>query len=40
MFLILLTAFLEILGVGILIPVLPEVITYFGQASEWGPFSQ
>ncbi len=29
MFLILLTAFLDILGIGILIPVLPDIITNF-----------
>lgn len=40
MILILATAFLDILGVGILIPVLPDIITHFGATESWTPYSQ
>jgi MFS transporter, DHA1 family, tetracycline resistance protein len=40
MFLILTTAFLDILGIGILIPVLPDIIVHFGVAEAWNPYSQ
>lgn len=38
--LILLTAFLDILGVGILIPILPDIIIHFGVNEAWNPYSQ
>jgi hypothetical protein len=38
--LILVTAFLDILGIGILIPVLPSIIVYFGVDASWNPYSQ
>lgn len=37
--LILATAFLDILGLGILIPVLPDIILYFGVSESWNPYS-
>ncbi|MBC7503868.1 MFS transporter [Candidatus Gracilibacteria bacterium] len=40
MFLILATAFLDILGIGILIPVLPDIISHFGVSEAWNPYSQ
>ncbi len=40
MLLILATAFLDILGIGILIPVLPDIITHFGVSEAWNPYSQ
>jgi MFS transporter, DHA1 family, tetracycline resistance protein len=40
MILILITAFLDILGMGILIPVLPDIITAFWVAESWNPYSQ
>jgi predicted MFS family arabinose efflux permease len=40
MFLILATAFLDILGIGILIPVLPDIIHNFSVAEHWNPYSQ
>ena len=40
MFIILATAFLDILGIWILIPVLPDIITYFGVDESWNPYSQ
>ena len=40
MFLILATAFLDILGIGILIPVLPDIIAHFGVNEAWNPYSQ
>ena len=40
MFLILTTAFLDILGIGILIPILPDIIKNFGVAEHWNPYSQ
>jgi MFS family permease len=40
MILILVTAFLDILGIGILIPVLPDIIIHFGVAESWNPYSQ
>ena len=40
MFLILATAFLDILGIGILIPVLPDIIAHFGVSEAWNPYSQ
>ena len=36
---ILATAFVDILGLGILIPVLPDIITYFGVSEAWNPYS-
>lgn len=38
--LILTTAFLDILGIGILIPVLPDIIAHFGVSEAWNPYSQ
>ena len=38
--LILATAFLDILGIGILIPVLPDIIAYFNVSEAWNPYSQ
>lgn len=40
MLLILATAFLDILGIGILIPVLPDIIAHFGVSEAWNPYSQ
>jgi MFS family permease len=40
MLLILATAFLDILGIGILIPVLPDIIAHFGVNEAWNPYSQ
>jgi MFS family permease len=40
MLLILATAFLDILGIGILIPVLPDIIAHFGVDAAWNPYSQ
>ncbi|MBX9809075.1 MFS transporter [Candidatus Gracilibacteria bacterium] len=40
MFIILATAFLDILGIGILIPVLPDIIVHFGVNESWNPYSQ
>lgn len=40
MLLILATAFLDILGIGILIPVLPDIISHFGVSESWNPYSQ
>ncbi len=40
MFLILATAFLDILGIGILIPVLPDIIAHFGASEAWTAYSQ
>ena len=37
--LILATAFLDILGLGILIPVLPDIILHFGVSEAWNPYS-
>jgi hypothetical protein len=34
--LILATAFLDILGIAIFIPVLPEIIEKFGIAASWS----
>ena len=38
--LILATAFLDILGIGILIPILPDIIRNFSVAEHWNPYSQ
>ncbi|MBP6981857.1 MFS transporter [Candidatus Gracilibacteria bacterium] len=38
--LILITAFLDILGMGILIPILPDIIIHFGVNESWNPYSQ
>ena len=38
--LILTTAFLDILGIGILIPILPDIIRNFSVAEHWNPYSQ
>ncbi len=38
--LILATAFLDILGIGILIPILPDIIDNFSVAEHWNPYSQ
>ncbi len=40
LFLILSTAFLDILGIGILIPILPDIIKNFSVAEHWNPYSQ
>ena len=40
LFLILSTAFLDILGIGILIPILPDIIRNFSVAEHWNPYSQ
>lgn len=40
MLLILITAFLDILGIGILIPVLPDIIIHFWVSEAWTPYSQ
>jgi MFS family permease len=40
MLIILATAFLDILGIGILIPVLPDIIVHFWVAESWNPYSQ
>ena len=40
MFLILATAFLDILGIGILIPILPDIVTHFGVSEAWTSYSQ
>jgi predicted MFS family arabinose efflux permease len=40
MFLILATAFLDILWIWILIPVLPDIITHFWVSEAWTPYSQ
>lgn len=40
MFLILATAFLDILWIGILIPVLPDIITHFWVGDAWTSYSQ
>ncbi len=40
MFLILATAFLDILGIGIFIPVLPDIISYFWVSDAWSAYSQ
>lgn len=40
MFIILATAFLDILWIGILIPVLPDIIIYFWVSESWNPYSQ
>lgn len=40
MFLILATAFLDILWIWILIPVLPDIITHFWASEAWTPYSQ
>ena len=37
--LILITAFIDVVGIGILIPVLPSLIASFGQAGEWVAYS-
>lgn len=38
--LILITAFLDVLGMGILIPILPDIIIHFGVNESWNPYSQ
>lgn len=38
--LILLTAFLDILSIGILIPVLPEIVSAYGMTGSWVGYSQ
>lgn len=40
MLLILATAFLDILWIWILIPVLPDIITHFWVSEAWTPYSQ
>lgn len=40
MLLILATAFLDILWIGILIPVLPDIIIHFWVSEAWTPYSQ
>lgn len=40
MFIILATAFLDILWIGILIPVLPDIIVHFWVNESWNPYSQ
>lgn len=40
MFLILLTAFLDILGIGLFIPTLPTIITSFWVNSSWTGYTQ
>jgi DHA1 family tetracycline resistance protein-like MFS transporter len=34
------TAFLDILGISILIPVLPDLMEFYGVSAEWNPYSQ
>ena len=38
--LILATAFLDMLGLGIFIPVLPDIISNFGIAASWSGYTQ
>lgn len=38
--LILTTAFLDLLGFGILIPILPDIIHAFGVDGNWTAYSQ
>lgn len=40
MLIILATAFLDILWIGILIPVLPDIIAHFWVSESWNPYSQ
>jgi MFS family permease len=40
MLIILATAFLDILWIGILIPVLPDIISHFWASEAWTPYSQ
>lgn len=37
--LILITAFIDVVGIGILIPVLPSLIASFGQTGEWVAYT-
>jgi MFS transporter, DHA1 family, tetracycline resistance protein len=37
--LILITAFIDVVGIGILIPVLPSLIASFGQSGEWVAYT-
>ncbi len=37
---ILSTAFLDLLGVGVLIPVLPDILKFFQLSGSWAGYSQ
>lgn len=38
--LILTTAFLDLLGMSLFLPVLPEITAHFGQAESWTMWAQ
>jgi hypothetical protein len=38
--LILITAFLDIVGLALFIPVVPEIVENFGIASSWSGYTQ
>ncbi|MBP9778992.1 MFS transporter [Candidatus Gracilibacteria bacterium] len=40
LFLVLITAFLDILGMSILLPVLPDITTHFHQSESWTMWTQ